>query len=156
MPDRTRELMAVGPAKVALILDDDSASSTGLQVALAQLGYHAQVMRDEGEALATLRASASPIAMFFNVEAPGQTLDNQSYVRVIGALLEDDALARRHIYAVISDTADDVELTLGKALRRLGAPVFGKPCEAASMEAYLTIASALAVSASIPTATATI
>lgn len=156
MPDPTRELLTVGSAKVALILDDDSASSTALQVALAELGYHAQVMRDAEAALATLRASVSPVAMFFNVEAPGETLDDHSYVRVIGALLEDETLARRHIYAVISDTADDVELTLGKALRRLGAPIFCKPCEAAPMEAYLTIASARAISTPVPPVTATI
>lgn len=130
---------AMGPVKVALILDDDAAGSDTLRQTLGSLGYEARVMSDADAAIEMLRANVDPVAMFFNVEAYGATLDGRSYAFLIGALLEDPALARRHIYAVISSTADDVEWTLGRALDRLGAPVFRKPCAATVLETFLTL-----------------
>jgi CheY-like chemotaxis protein len=129
-----------GPITVALILDDDAASSEALRRMLAALGYEAHVITDADAALDALRVSDTPMAVFFDVEAHGATLDGHSYAFLIGALLGDPALAHRHIYAVISSTADDVEWALGKALDRLGAPVFRKPCAATALETYLALA----------------
>lgn len=129
-----------GPVTLALILDDDVAGSDALRQTLGVLGYEARVMTDADAALDMLRMSPTPIAMFFDVEAYGATLDGHSYAFLIGALLGDPALAHRHIFAVISSTADDVEWALGKALDRLGAPVFSKPCAASALETYLTMA----------------
>ncbi|HEU0027269.1 MAG TPA: hypothetical protein VFQ25_09155 [Ktedonobacterales bacterium] len=139
MQDSTRD-RAEGPVTVALILDDDTAGSGALRQTLSALGYEARVAPDADAALDTLRMSAAPMALFFNVEAHGATLDGHSYAFLIGALLGDPALARRHIYAVISSTADDVEWALGKALDRLGAPIFHKPCGASALETYLALA----------------
>ncbi len=138
MQDSMRD-QAAGPVKVALILDDDAAGSGALRHTLVTLGYDARVMTDAEAALDALRASAEPVALFFSVEAYGATLDGQSYTYLIGTLLEDPALAQRHIYAVISYTADDVEWALGKALDRLNAPVFPKPCSASALETYLAL-----------------
>lgn len=131
---------AAGPVKVVLILDDDVAGRGALRRTLDSLGYEARVMSDAGAALDALRTSVEPIALFFDVEARGATLDGQGYARLIGALLEDPPLAQRHVFAVISSTADDVDLTLGRTLNRLGAPVFDKPCSPHALEAYLALA----------------
>lgn len=129
-----------GPVTVALILDDDAAGSEELRRTLGALGYEAHVITDTDAALDALRVSDTPMAVFFNVEAHGATLDGHGYAFLIGALLGDPALAHRHIYAVISSTADDVEWALGKALDRLDAPVFRKPCAATALETYLALA----------------
>ncbi len=129
-----------GPVKVALILDDDVTGSGALQRTLGSLGYEARVMTDASAALDSLRTSVEPMALFFDVEARGATLDGQSYAFLIGALLGDPSLAQRHVFAVISSTADDVDLALGKTLNRLGAPVFDKPCAPRALEAFLTLA----------------
>ncbi len=139
MQDSMRDL-AAGRVKAALILDDDVTESGKLRRLLDTLGYDARVMTDANAALDALHASAEPIAVFFDVEAYGETLDGQGYTFLIGALLEDPELARRHIYAIISSTADDVEWALGKALDRLNAPVFSKPCAATAVETYLALA----------------
>jgi CheY-like chemotaxis protein len=131
---------AVGPVKIVLILDDDAVGSEALQHTLDTLGYRTRVMSDADAALDTLRTSPEPVALFFDVEAPGGTLDGQSYTVLIGKLLEDETLASRHIYAVISSSAGEVEWALGKALDRLGAPVFSKPCAATALETYLALA----------------
>lgn len=125
------------PMRMAIILDDNGASSERLRRTLGALGYQAQVVTDASVALRALRASAAPLAVFFNVEAYGETLDGESYVSMIGALLNDPELARRHLYAVISSTADDVEVTLGKTLARLETPILGKPCDPATLAAHL-------------------
>jgi hypothetical protein len=138
------------PVKVALILDNDPTGSGALWQTLNALGYEARVVSDVDVALDTLRASEEQAAVFFNVEAYGATLDGQSYAFLIGALLSDSELAHRHIYAVISATADDVEWALGKALDRLGAPVFRKPCPATAIEAYLTLAGGKTPPSSVP------
>ena len=131
---------AAEPVKVALILDNDTAGSSALQRTLDTLGYDARVITDADAALDALRASAEPVALFFDVEARGATLDGQSYAFLIGALLEDQSLAQRHVFAVISASADDVDMALGKLLNRLGAPLFDKPCAPRALEAYLALA----------------
>jgi CheY-like chemotaxis protein len=139
MQDSIRDRVE-GPVTEALILDDDAAGSEDLRRTLGALGYDAYVITDANAALDTLQVSDAPMAVFFNVEAHGSTLDGHSYAFLIGALLGDPSLAHRHIYAVISSTADDVEWALGKALDRLGAPVFRKPCAATALATYLALA----------------
>ncbi len=128
------------PVKVVYILDEDRGASEALCDLLARSGYQTRMLGATAEALAALRASDGPCALFFNVEAYGQTLDGRGFASLIGALLEDPALARSHIFAVISSTPEDVEWALGKLLARLGAGVIGKPCDACTIEAYLTLA----------------
>lgn len=150
MFDRTRR-QPTWLVKTALILDDDSSEDNALRRMLGELGYETQVVTDASEALDVLRASADPIALLFDVEAYEETLDGRGYVTLIGALLEDPALAQRHIFAAISSSPEEVEWTLGKALARLHTPIFGKPC-AATLEAYLTARRSIGESSSAETA----
>jgi CheY-like chemotaxis protein len=123
--------------RLALILDDDPAGGPALRRALGAMGYEARLMTDASAALDVLRANTETVAVFFDVEAYGETLDGEDYACVIGALLREPALAQRHIYGVISSTADDVETALGKTLARLGTPVFSKPFDVATLAGYL-------------------
>lgn len=152
MRDTIRE-QAAGPVKMALILDDDAAGSGALRRTLDALGYQVGVMTNANAALDALRASEEPVAVFFDVEAYEATLDGRGYAFLIGALLEDPELAHRHIFAVISSTADDVEWTLGKALDRLDAPVFSKPCSASALETFLIVAHGRVVPTPLPEVT---
>lgn len=127
-------------AKTAIVLDDDIRASATLRRMLQTLGYETQALTDAGVALDTVRASEKPVALFFDVEAYGETLDGRGYSSLIGVLLADPALARKHVFAITSATADDVEWTLGKVLDRLDMPVFSKPYDAFSIESYLTLA----------------
>lgn len=127
-------------AKTAIVLDDDSRASATLRRMLQTLGYETQALTDALVALDAVRASDEPVALFFDVEAYGETLDGRGYSSLIGALLADPALTRKHVFAITSATADDVEWTLGKVLDRLDMPVFSKPYDAFSIESYLTFA----------------
>lgn len=129
------------PVTTVYILDEDTQASEALCVALRRHGYRAQTLTSAAGALAMLRASRDVCALFFNVEAYGKTLDGRGFASLIGALLEDQALALAHIIAVISSTPEDVEWTLGKSLARLGARIIGKPCAASTIEAYVMLAS---------------
>jgi CheY-like chemotaxis protein len=126
------------PITKALILDDDARARSVLRQTLVSLGLEAQEMSDGEAALDIMRASPAPLALFFSVEAHGETLDGQGYISIIGALLKNPELARQHICAVISSTADEVEWALGKTLARLDVPVLGKLCAAGALESYLT------------------
>lgn len=129
-----------GPVKLALILDDDITAREALRHTLATLGYEARFATDVDAALDALRTSTDTVALFFDVEAYEETLDGRGYASLIGSLLEDSTLAHQHLFAAISSTPDDVEWTLGKALARLNAPIFSKPCAADTIEAYLAAA----------------
>lgn len=137
---RQPDFRPLEPVQTVYILDEDAAASEALCAALIRDGYRAQALGDAVEALATLRASDDPCALFFEVEAYGATLDGRGFASLIGALLQDPALARSHILAVMSSTPDDVEWTLGKSLARLGARVIGKPCDISRIEALLALA----------------
>lgn len=130
----------LAPVRVVFILDEDRAASAALREELAQLGYQAQAFDDASEALNALRACDEGAVLFFDVEAYGATLDGRGFASLIGDLLREPALARLHNFAVISSTPDEVEQTLGKALARLRAPIFGKPCVGSGVEAYLALA----------------
>ncbi|HEX9035417.1 MAG TPA: response regulator [Ktedonobacterales bacterium] len=134
--------LPAAPVTVVYILDDDRAAGEALRGTLGALGYQVTALSDAAMTLAALRASEERAALFFAVEAYGETLDGQGYASLIGALLEDPALARRHVFAVISSSAEDVDWTLGKALARLNTPVFSKPCDAATLDAFLSVAHA--------------
>lgn len=139
MPDFMQNQSARFP-KTAIILDDDMNASAALRHMLQALGYETQALVDAHVALDTLRASIEPVALFFDVEAYGETLDGRGYASLIGALLAEPALARKHIFAITSSTADDVEWALGKVLDRLDMPVFSKPYDAFTIESYLALA----------------
>ncbi len=139
MPD-FKQNQSVRIAKMAIILDDDNNASAALRQMLQALGYETQALADAHMALDALRASIEPVALFFDVEAYGETLDGRGYASLIGALLAEPTLARKHIFAITSATADDVEWTLGKILDRLDMPVFSKPYDAFTIESYLALA----------------
>ena len=123
--------------KRTIILDEDLIGGEMLRRLLNVLGYESFVMTGMSAALDVLRASAEPLAVFFDVEAYGETLDGASYTCLIGALLNEPALAQRHIYSVISSSADDVEAALGKTLAHLNIPVLSKPCDAQTIAGLL-------------------
>ncbi len=139
MPDFMQN-QSVRSTKTAIILDDDVNASAALRQVLQALGYETQALTDAHVALDTLRSSIEPVALFFDVEAYGETLDGRGYASLIGALLAEPALARKHVFAITSATADDVEWTLGKVLDRLDMPVFSKPYDAFTIESYLALA----------------
>lgn len=139
MSDRIADSLPA-PVKVVFILDEDTAASAALREELAWRDYRVQTFDDASEALDALRASDDGSAMLFDVEAYGATLDGRGFASLIGVLLRDPALARSHYFAVISSTPDEVNGALGKTLERLGAPIFRKPCVAASIEGYLAFA----------------
>jgi hypothetical protein len=138
---RQPDIQPLDPVQTVYILDEDVAASETLCAALTRHGYRARALADAAEALATLRASDELCALFFNVEAYGKTLDGRGFASLIGALLEDPALARSHVFAVISSTPEEVEWALGKLLAHLNARVFEKPCGAAAIDTYLSLAS---------------
>jgi hypothetical protein len=147
MWDFAHEWTPIAPAKKAYILDADINGSARLRWALAGLGYKAEVTEDLGAALDELRASPEPAVVLFDIEAPGETLGGGDYARLVGALLEDRALARRHLFAAVSHTPDEVEITLGKVLGRLQIPLFAKPC---NLDAIVTYVKATTARPAIP------
>lgn len=128
--------------KRALILDRDVSGNARLRWALSELGYQVEMAEDLNAALSAIRASAEPLAVFFNIEAPRETLDGEDFADMLGALLSERALRNQHIFAAISNTPLDVEMILGKILDRLEIPLFAKPCDVVAIEGYLALAAA--------------
>ena len=123
--------------KRSIILDEDRTGGELLRGMLNALGYESFLLTSVRSALGALRASAEPFAVFFDVEAYDETLDGEGYACLIGALLNEPALAQRHIYCVVSSSAGDVEAVLGKTLARLSIPILSKPCDTQTIAGLL-------------------
>jgi hypothetical protein len=102
-------------------------------------------------ALDVIRASAEPLAVFFDVEAPHETLAGDDFAGLIGSLLNERALVSKHIFAAISRMPRDVEITLGKVLNRLEIPLFAKPCDVVAIEHHLAHAAECQHAYPVPT-----
>lgn len=135
----------------ALILDRDHGGDVKLRWALAGLGYQVDITDDLDTMLDIIRASAEPITVFFDVEAPRETLAGDDFAGLIGSLLNERALVSKHIFAAISRTPLEVEITLGKVLSRLEIPVFTKPCDVVAIERYLAHAVTYQDAYAVPT-----
>jgi CheY-like chemotaxis protein len=105
-----------------LIVDDDLDTRDVLRLVLEDAGHEVAEAPDGQIALKMLRASAFPLVVILDLLMP--RLDG---VGVLRAVLEDDDLAARHAYLVLTVMTPSRVATSAPLLSALSAPVVYKP-----------------------------
>jgi CheY-like chemotaxis protein len=93
-----------------LIVDDDAPIRATLRAAMEEAGHTVAEATNGAEALATLRATATPMVVLLDLRMP-----EVSGFEVLAQVEQDYALARRHAFVVLS--ADGASLPVVRALR---------------------------------------
>jgi len=113
-----------------LIMDADDEGRAPLARTLEGMGYGVSHAAETATALCALRESREAVVVLFNVELPRNRMMGLDQAALLGALLSDRALAARHAYVLMSASAENVSLALGRVLDRLAVPILPLPCEA--------------------------
>lgn len=107
-----------------LIVDDDVAIRQTLRAALEDEDYSVLEARDGLAALGILRESDVPLVTLLDLRMP--VMDG---MRLLRTLEEDEVLARRHRFLVVTANRDTITPDGYALLERFGAPVIAKPFE---------------------------
>lgn len=105
-----------------LLVDDDPEIRQSLRLVLEDAGYVVDEVADGNAALALLRSSPTRMVVLLDVMMPG--LDGPGALREIA---DDDDLARRHAYVLITANIAAVPLEQARDRLRLGIPIVQKP-----------------------------
>ena len=105
-----------------LIVDDDRAIRESLRLALESEGYVVEEAADGREGLRALRASLYPLVALVDMRMP--RLDGEG---LLGEVLADDSLAKRHAYMLITANYHSLSRTMLNTLAQLSAPIVPKP-----------------------------
>jgi CheY-like chemotaxis protein len=105
-----------------LIVDDDDTIRETLADVLRYFGYMPCQAQDGRMALDLLRGSPVGMVVLLDVNMPG--MDGRQLLRVVA---NDDQLAIRHAFVVMSAYRGSLPLEFDTLLRELGVPVLGKP-----------------------------
>jgi CheY-like chemotaxis protein len=114
----------------ALIIDEDARARKALRQVLQQAGYRVSEAADPQAGLALLAGSAGGMVVCFTVVLFDNVMTGTDAVTVLGALIQDEGLARRHAYVAITPSPVNVDAVLGKLLARLAVPVVAEPLDA--------------------------
>lgn len=139
-------------AKMRVLLFDDGVLSDALRQDLDRSGFQLLPPTDDVQmGLHLLRESPEPIIAFFTVSLAAGTMTGLDQAAVLGELLQDEQLARRHAFILVTPTPLAVQLVFGRLLERikvttLAFPLDREPLLAATWMALQQIGSQDAVS----------
>ena len=104
------------------MVDDDAAIRETLHQLLEDEGYQVEQAADGIAALDVLRATQRPMIVLLDVMMP--RLDG---LGVLQAVTEDESLAGKHRFVVMTASAAAITGALSQLMRRLNAPALIKP-----------------------------
>jgi hypothetical protein len=76
-----------------------------------------------------LRESQDPIVALFSVSLAGNVLTGLDQVTLLGELLRDEELARRHAFILVTPTPHEVRIALGRVLERSHVTLLAGPLD---------------------------
>lgn len=120
-----------------LVVDDDYAIRETLRSALQDEGYSVEEASDGEQALALLHTLHDPYVVLTDLRMP-----KMDGIKLLGCIADDDVLATRHSYAVITANPDAVPAAQRAARGRFAVPVLLKPFELDDVLAHVAQAGA--------------
>jgi hypothetical protein len=124
-----------------VVVFDDRVLDGELTQTLARSGMEVLRPPDFDAGLRLLRESAEPVTALFWVSIAENTMSGQDEAILLGELLRDEALARRHAYILVTPTPLDVHLTLGRLTDRLRVTTLAAPLDRERLLSALWLAS---------------
>lgn len=121
--------------KSALILASDNDDAKRLRHAVEELGYSAQVIGETYVAARLLADASQPIVALFDVDLVGNAMAGLDHADLLGALIRDADLARRHAYVAVSHDPLSIAWTFGELLDHLGVSLVSMPCTLGALSA---------------------
>jgi hypothetical protein len=105
-------------AKIPVLLFDDGLLDATVRQAVGGSGFQVLATADLEAGVRFLRESEEPMAAFFRVSLADNKLTGLDQVALLGELLRDDELARRHAFILVTPTAHEVRAAFGRVLER--------------------------------------
>lgn len=118
----------ISESLVPVLLFDDELLDAPLRQALGASGFQVVQTTDIGAGVRFLRESGQPMVALFGVSLASNTLTGLDQVTLLGELLRDQALVRRHAFILVTPTPHEIRQALHHVLERthvrlLAAPV---------------------------------
>jgi hypothetical protein len=116
-------------AMTRVVVFDDRVLDGELSLTLAQSGVELLHALDLEAGMRLLRESAEPMTALFWVSLADNTMSGLDEAALLGELLRDEPLARRHAYILVTPTPLDVHLILGRLIDRLHVTTLTAPVD---------------------------
>jgi ActR/RegA family two-component response regulator len=116
-------------AMVPVLLFDDGLLDASLRRALSASGFQLLETADVEAGVRLLRESPEPMVAFFTVSLAANMLTGLDQVALLGALLHDEALARRHAFILVTSTPHEIRMALGRVLDRTHVTLLASPLD---------------------------
>jgi hypothetical protein len=112
-----------------VVVFDDRALSGELSQTLTRTGVELLDVPDFDAGVRLLRESPEPMTAIFWVSLAANTMSGMDEAALLGELLRDESLARRHVYVLVTPTLLDVRLVLGRVIDRLHVTALAAPLD---------------------------
>ncbi len=110
------------PAPQALVVDDDASVRFSVRMTLEDAGYRVAEAANGEQALEWLRATPERVVVILDLQMPG--LNGR---QVMETVEEQEGLAQRHAFLLLTANANTLPLSFVDLLTRLRTPVIAKP-----------------------------
>jgi hypothetical protein len=137
-----------------VVVFDDRVLDGGLRQMLVRSGLDVIDATDFEAGMRFLRESAEPATVLFWVSLAGNTMSGLDEASLLGELLRDEPLTRRHAYILVTPTPHDVQQSLGRVIDRLHVTTLAAPLDRERLLSALWLASQRASASSVTSAAA--
>lgn len=128
-----------GTTRVVVL--DDRVLEDGMRQVLASSGFHVIEAASVAAGTQLLRESSEPMTVLFWVSLAAQTMTGLDQATLLGELLRDESLARRHAYILISPTPLAARDVLGCLIDRLRVTLLAAPLDRERLLSAMWLAS---------------